>query len=116
MGEAYAVKPPHSVGLELQVAGRRKRRQRRMAENDRVDAPADQNHHHDRGDLHDAHGLLAGFVDAFDVVPPKIDGHENGKKSGTEARLYLEVWEMNVGEGLVDQANEILPSGYAADR
>src|SRR5712692_7463463 len=79
MGEMQSIEPAHGVRLELQVFRMRYRGQRGMAEPDRVDAPGDENHDHDSRDLHDAHGLLAGFVDALDVVPPEINGDENSE-------------------------------------
>src|SRR5260370_23175297 len=79
MREMHAVEPAHGVWLELQIFRMRNRGERGMAEPDRVDAPGYKNHDHYSRDLHDAHRLLAGFVDALDVVPPEINGDEDGE-------------------------------------
>ena len=38
-----------------------------------MSAPADDQHAHDGGELHDPQGFVAGFVDADDVGPPEIE-------------------------------------------
>src|SRR5579862_5044625 len=47
-----------------------------------VEAPSDQDNHHDGGELHDAQGLSARFRNALDIFPPEIkcdnDGHGRG--------------------------------------
>src|SRR5260370_34215911 len=70
MREMHSIEPTHGVRFEFQVFRMRNRGERGMAEPDRVDAPGYKNHDHYSRDLHDAHGLLAGLVDALDVVPP----------------------------------------------
>jgi hypothetical protein len=62
------------VFAEVHVAGSGRRGQVRALGVDRIDAPDQQNHHHDRGDLHDFHGLFAGFFNALGVFPPVVDG------------------------------------------
>ena len=42
-------------------------------------APADDDHAHDGGELHDAQGFVAGFVHADDVRPPEIKGDADGQ-------------------------------------
>jgi hypothetical protein len=43
-------------------------------------APDDQYHHHHRRDGHDLQRLLARFVNALDVFPPKVHGHGDRKE------------------------------------
>src|SRR6516225_2536292 len=112
--KVYPIEPAHGVGTELQVLGRREGRKSRMSQEDRVKAPADQDDDHDGGDLHDAHGLLAGLVDALDVVPPEVNGAENGKKRGTEIRLDVKA-PVDVVGGFVEQSDNVLAGGHATD-
>ena len=45
-------------------------------------APDDQNHDHDRGDHHDLHGLLAGLVNALDILPPEVNRDDCAEAGG----------------------------------
>src|SRR6516225_8707811 len=112
--KVYPIEPAHGVGTELQVLGRREGRKSRMSQEDRVKAPADQDDHHDGGDLHDTHGLLAGLVNALDVVPPEVNGAENGKKRGAEIRLDVKA-PLDVVGCFIEQADNVLARGHAAD-
>src|SRR5208283_1793428 len=80
-----------------------------------IDAPANQNYDHHRRNLHDAHGLLAGFVNSLDVVPPEIESAQNREARGAEVRRNVQT-DVNVVAGLVEQSNDILPGRHAADR
>src|SRR5271167_1919017 len=104
MREVHAIEPAHGVRFKLQVFRMRNWRERGVPEPNRVDAPADQDHDHDGGDLHDAHGLLAGFGDALDVVPPEVDGNENGEAGGAKSWRDVQT-QMNVVEGFVEKPN-----------
>src|SRR6185295_6038832 len=55
-----------------------------ILQDDRQRAPDDQDRHHYGGDLHDAQRLPAGFVDALDVLPPKI-GCDQHRETGVES-------------------------------
>src|SRR5436309_14335994 len=74
MSEVKSVQPPHGVRSELQILRAWQRRQWSVADPRGVAAPADQDHYHHGGDLHDAHRLVAGFRNALDVLPPEIQG------------------------------------------
>src|SRR5437867_2742704 len=39
--------------------------------------PPDHHHHHYRCDVHDAHRIVARFVNSFQVAPPKVEGREH---------------------------------------
>src|ERR1700687_1511143 len=112
--EVHAVEPTHRIGPELQVTGVRDGRERGVAHQDGVNAPANQDDDHDGRNLHDAHGFLAGFVDALDVVPPEVNGADNRKagsaKIGRDVKSNVDV----VG-GFVEQAGDVLAGGHAAD-
>src|SRR3989442_3490721 len=43
-------------------------------------SPADQQHHHHRGELHDTQSFVARFRDALDVLPPEIDRDDHRKR------------------------------------
>ena len=86
-----------------------------MADEDGIDAPGDEDNDHNGRDLHDPHGFLAGFVDALDVVPPEINGAEDGEKRGAEIGADVET-EMNEVCGFIEKADDVLPGGHAADR
>ena len=85
----------------------------------RVDAPSDEDDHHDCYELHDVQSFFAGFGDALGVLPPEINGDDDGKGCGDET--CCAVGEMRFGqveilEELVEEAAEILAGGDAADR
>ena len=63
---------------------------RETAHRHRRQAPADQNDHHQRGELHDAQRFLAGFVNADDILAPEINGHGDGENCRKRLRLNLE--------------------------
>ena len=47
----------------------------------RDQAPHDQYHHHNRGDLHNLHGLITALVDTLSVLPPEIQDDQNSESS-----------------------------------
>src|SRR5690242_4095142 len=83
---------------------------------DRNQAPHDQHHDHHGGDLHDLHGALAGLVNALDVLPPEVDGHENGDHGGEQVVGHREVLVAEVVNSVGDEAGQILAGGDGADR
>src|SRR5208337_2502957 len=113
--EFHAVEPAHSVGTQLNVLGSWDRWQCRVADKDGVHAPTDQDHDHHRRDLHNAHSFLAGFVYALDVVPPEIEGTHDGEARRAYAWGDVQA-DVEVIGGFVDEADDVLPRGNAADR
>ncbi len=91
------------------------RRHVSAANRDREAAPYDHHHGHHGGDLHDAHRLAAGFLDAENILVPEINGYGDGEERGAEIRRKdnSDVREL---EQLIDQADQILSCGDAADR
>src|ERR1700733_5840703 len=68
-----AVQPAERTMIELHVLRVRQRRQAPAAAHpQRIKTPADQHHHHDGGELHDAQSFAAGFGHALDILPPEI--------------------------------------------
>jgi hypothetical protein len=78
----------------------RERREGGVAQQYSVHTPGDQDDHHDGGQLHDAHGLLAGFGDSLDVVPPEIDSAEYGERGCAEVWRNVKA-EMDVIGGFI---------------
>src|SRR5208283_1107446 len=113
--EMHTVEPSHGVRSEFEVAWVGEGRQGGMANYRRINAPADEDHNHDGRNLHNAHGLAAGFVDALDVVPPEIGGAENGEEGGAETGVNVEA-QMEIVHRFVDQANDVLAGRHPADR
>ena len=74
--QAAALQESQRVVAEVEVRGNRRRRKVHAHHADRVHAPDQQNDHHHRGDLHNAQRLVARFLDALDVLPPVVDGHQ----------------------------------------
>ncbi len=99
----------------MHVCRRRQRRQRRRMLEQRDQAPHDQQHHHDRGDLHDLHGAFAGFVNALGVLPPEVEGHENGEGCG-EGVIRDRNLVAEMVEGVGQQAGKIQTGGDGAYR
>ena len=81
---------PSASRVELDVFGQRKRHRLVAVLEDRGDAPDDQDHHHDGGDLHDAQRLLAGFVHADDVLAPEVESDDGGEDRGEIRRVDLQ--------------------------
>ena len=65
------------IRAEVQGRGAGEGRQVSADMEDGVAAPEDKNDHHDGGDLHDLQSLVAGLFEAFDVLPPVIDGDDD---------------------------------------
>ncbi len=78
------LEPSERVVGELQL----ERRQMRAAHINRQPAPHDHHHGHDGRDLHDAHRLAAGLLDAENILAPEInrdgDGEEGGREIGRQ--------------------------------
>src|SRR6202453_3600456 len=71
--------PAQRLFAEVNVAGIRKWRQRRMAQDRGVNTPADQDHHHHGDQLHDVEGFFARFRNALGVFPPEVDRDDDGE-------------------------------------
>ena len=85
-----------------------------MTNENGIEAPTDQQHHHDGGELHDAQRFVARLGNALDVLPPEIDGDENGEKC-SRGTVVQDERDMRVGQQFIDHAGEILARGDAAD-
>src|SRR5690348_1480412 len=73
-------------------------RQVNAADNHGIAAPADHDYNHDGCDLHDAHGLFAGFMNALDVFPPEVN-----RAKDREYRGCCIVREMNAQVHILKQ-------------
>ena len=93
------------VGID-KVGEMRPWRDLRATHRERVDAPRDHQHHHHGRDVHDAQGFLAGFGNAFDVFPPEVDGHKDGKEGRSRIHRKLGA-EVKIREDFVHQAGQI---------
>src|SRR5690349_24974299 len=81
---------------------------------ERVAAPADHQDHQDGGELHDTDGLLAGLLDALDILPPEIKRHGRSKncRTGVGGKDNVDV---SVLKNFVNEAHQILAGRNAAD-
>src|SRR5258708_2381848 len=111
-------KPAERAGTEVQIAWIRKGRKRRMPQQRRVNAPADQQHHHHGDQLHDVQGFFAGFGYTLCVFPPEINGDDNGEGSGDASDRGFRKRSAQVGmlREIAEQAAKVLSGRYAADR
>src|SRR5437016_9405557 len=85
--------PTESLAAEFDGLPRRKRdaiRTIRHAEHG-DQTPDNEDHHHYRGDLHDAEGLFARFVDADDVLAPEVQCDEDGEAGRKMFRMHVYV-------------------------
>ncbi len=89
-------------------------------------APADDDYPHHGGQLHDAEGFIAGFVDALDIGAPEVRGDSDGDEHGQPGD-FAGVGGIveNDGMGAVlgepehdftEQTQDILPGSDGADR
>src|SRR5215468_10272224 len=102
----------------MKIARMRERRKMPGANGERVNAPSDEDHHHDGDELHDVEGLFARFGNALGIFPPEIDGDENGKTRGDQschAIGEMGFAEMEVLKEFVEETAEILARRDAAD-
>ena len=81
---------------------------------ERQTAPNKKDHHHDRGDLHDAQSFGARLMQTFDVVPPEIQRHQDRKENSELIRRYAELQVQQLAR-LVRQTPEVLAGANAAD-
>src|SRR5579864_8316698 len=87
----------------------------------RVNAPTDQEHRHDGGELHNPDSLFAGLLNPLDVLPPEIERHTDGEscsrgvRSENDMRVKM-MSPVKIFQYLVKKSSQILSSGYAAYR
>src|ERR1022692_2788479 len=110
-----APEPAQRLGVELEVFVEGKRHRLVAVLENRDQAPDDQDHHHDRGDLHDAQRFLAGFVHADDVLAPEVNGDHGGEHGREIRRVDLQRGEVSVYAKLVDEAAEVKAGADGAD-
>ncbi len=89
-----------------------------MPQQRRVDAPADQQHHHHGDQLHDVQRFFAGFGYTLCILPPEINGDDNGEGSGDASDRGFRKRSAQVGmlREIAEQAAKVLSGRYAADR
>jgi hypothetical protein len=77
-------------------------------------APDDEHDDHHGSDLHDPKSLVAGLVDALDVLPPEVEDGDDAEGGGKI--IFVEVDGMlEVMGDFLDEASEILAGGDGAD-
>src|SRR5882757_4804862 len=96
---------------------------------DGVAAPEKKNDHHDGGDLHDLQSLVAGLLEAFDVLPPVVEGDDDRAEGGGEVHGQLRnvmvcaqkergqpVMRGADFQQLVEEAGDVLAGRHTGDR
>ncbi len=93
----------------------------RALDEQRGAAPDQHNHYHDRGDGHDLDRLVAGFMNAEQILPKEINGdaHGNGHRAPRAngiagCLIYGDAGK--VRDDLQTQADEVLARRHRADR
>src|ERR1700691_3612496 len=116
--QAAVRQPSKRAAGEVDVAGIRKWRQRRMAQECGVNAPADQDHHHHGDQPHDVQRFFAGLGNALGIFPPEINGDDNGETRGDSAHRVgrKSAAQVKVLRQFAEQSGKILAGGHAADR
>src|ERR1035437_6068092 len=114
-GSDGALEPAERLVGEANVLQGWKRHRLVAVLENRDHAPDEQDHDHDGGDLHDAQRLLAGFVDADDVLAPEVDGDYGGEHRREIRGIYLERGEVPVLADLVDEAAKVEARADGAD-
>src|SRR5580765_593597 len=102
--------------IELEIRGKRRRRNLRGSSFEKVQTAPDEKHHNHHGcDLHDPQRLRARFVDTLDIRPPEIQ-----RRNHTERRRELEWRNRTAGvhhlRYFVDHTSQILAGADDADR
>src|SRR5712675_1470734 len=110
-------KPAERAGTEVQIAWIRKGRKRRVPQHGRVNAPADQQHHHHGDQLHDVEGFFAGFGYTLCILPPEINGDDNGEGSGdaSDRGFRKRSAQVSMLREITEQAAKVLSGRYTAD-
>ena len=79
VGPVITVQPAQRTFIELHVAGIGERWQVPAGAHPQgVNAPGDEHHDHDGGELHDAERLTARFRHTLNILPPEIQGDDDG--------------------------------------
>ena len=103
----------------MKIAGIRKRRQRRVAQNNRVNAPTDEDDHHNGDQLHNVQGFFAGFGNALGIFPPEIDSDDDGEAGSDDVDITRRErcgGKVRVGEQFANETADVLAGSNAADR
>src|SRR5438270_4159469 len=82
MRQPGPVQPAKESSVEMDMGWNRRGWYGETGVSQRDHTPSDQDDHHDRRDAHDPQRFGAGLVDALNVFPPEINGHEDGKTRG----------------------------------
>ena len=107
--------PSERFRAVMDVRGRRERHRLIALQQDRHYAPRDQDHHHHRGQLHDAQRFLARLVHADHVLAPEIHGGEDGEARGEIRRVDRGAGVPEVNDRIIDDSGEIQPGADSAD-
>ena len=109
------VEPAERVFAELYVLRYRQRRKLHVSLEQQGDgAPDEEGDHHDRGDLHDAQRLAAGFMDTADVTAPEVGRNQHSETGGEE--VGRNAWGNVAGlRKLVEQVSEVKSRADHAD-
>ena len=114
VGQARVAQPAQCIVGINQVRGPRNGWKVRPAHIQRVPAPREHHHDHDRRDIHDAQSFLARLVNAFDVLPPEINRDE--RRKDRSSHIYGQNHSgVRVMQKFVQETNQIQPRGDAAD-
>src|SRR6185369_1209947 len=110
-----AVKPSHGFAVDGHDAGMQRiwRKLDRDLE-DRDGAPNQQHDDHHGGDDHDLEGLSARFVDALDVLVPKVEDDHDGEGCG-EMVFGKDEGMMRIAADVFDESGQVLSCGNCAD-
>src|SRR5882724_781021 len=105
VGEVGVLEESERAVVEMQVGGSGPGDGLVAVLQDGDQRPTEEDDHHDGGDLHDAKGFFAGFVETFGVLPPVVNGYGQGEADGEEilgdVRLAVEHGLKGSGEPAV---------------
>ena len=90
VGAIVPLSQPSDVVAQVEIRLDRQRNRLESVQRHRQQAPSDQDHDHDGGDLHDAQRLHARFVHAQNVLAPEVQGREHGEPRGEIRRMEMQ--------------------------
>ena len=115
VGQIVPFSQPSASVEKCEVARHRRRRPLPAVPHQRQAAPADQQDHHHRGDLHDPQRVLARLVHPLRVAPPEVHGDQDRH----ERRRRVHRQRMKAAgpaQQIVGEPDDVLPRRHAADR
>src|SRR5215831_19738948 len=112
--QARVAQPAERIVGESQISRRNPGRPMRTPRPNGEERPSGHHDHHNGSHIHDLQSFPARFRNAFDVFPPKIEGHQEREYGRSKIHRKSDV-PVDGLEEVVQESRQILTSGDTAD-